>query len=348
MPDPLEGTPVRTRPRSRLTATALAVAAALTLAACGTGGASDGQSTLSLVAFSVPKAANNAIEAEFAKTAEGKGVSWQESYGPSGDQSRAVQSGLKADYVHFSLSSDLEQLVDAGVVAKDWNAGPTKGIAAKSVVVLVVRKGNPKRIDGWEDLVKPGVGIVSPNPGSSGGARWNVLAAYGAAAQQGGEQAGKAYLARFFKNVEALPGSARDATSAFTSGTGDVLISYESEAILARQKGEDFDYVVPDTTLLIETPAAITKKAGPKAQAWLDFVFGKTGQTQFAKFGWRPAIDGVQTEVEGATDPNNPFPEPAQLLTIDGDFGGWSEAKKKFFDEKTGLVTKIQKQTGKS
>lgn len=329
-------------------AVAFAMAAAMGIGACGTGaGAGSGQ-PLSLVAFSTPKAANGAIEAAWGKTDEGKGVRWQESYGPSGDQSRAVESGLKADYVHFSLASDVDRLVKAGLVDEKWDQGPTKGIVARSVVVLVVRKGNPHSIDGWEDLVKPGVGVVTPNPGSSGGARWNVLAAYGHAAANGGEKAGKAYLKKFFGNVAALPGSARDATTAFTSGTGDVLISYESEAILARQKGEDFDYVVPDSTLLIETPGAVTKKANPKADAWLKFLLGEQGQTEFAKAGWRPAIEGVNTQVKGANDPSNPFPEPKKLLTIGKDFGGWSKAKDTFFDDKNGLVTLIQKAAGKS
>ncbi|MGH3432665.1 MAG: sulfate ABC transporter substrate-binding protein, partial [Thermocrispum sp.] len=322
---------------------ALAVAGVLAVTACGT---ASGTAQISLVAFSVTKAATDDLQAAFARTAAGRGVAIQQSYGASGDQSRAVASGLKADYVHCSLPSDLDRLVDAGLVARDWNAGPAKGIAARSVVVLVVRKGNPKQIDDWNDLVKPGVGIVSPNPGSSGSARWNILAAYGAAAQHGGEQAGTEYLRKFFRNVRALPGSARDATTAFTGGTGDVLISYESEAIFARQKGEDFDYVVPDTTLLIETPAAITTTASPQATAWREFVFSKAGQTEFARFGWRPAVPGVHVGVRGANDPANAYPEPRRLLTIDGDFGGWSATAKKFFDANDGLVTRIQQQAG--
>lgn len=340
----------RTRPMlSRITATALTAVAAMTLAACGTGGASGGGTTLSLVGFAVPKAANNAIQQEFAKTPEGKGVTWQESYGASGDQSRAVESGLKADYVHFSLEGDVTRLVEAGLVAEDWNAGPTKGIVSDSVVVLAVRKGNPKKIKGWDDIVKPGIGIVTPNPGSSGAARWNILAAYGQVIANGGSEAdAKAYLTKFFENVDALPGSGRDATTAFTGGTGDVFITYENEAILARQNGEDFDYIVPDTTLLIENPGAVLKKAKPQAKDWLEFVLSKAGQTEFAEKGFRPVIKGVDVDVKGANDPANPFPAPKKLLTIAEDFGGWPDTSDKFFDEKTGLVTKIQKQTGKS
>lgn len=335
--------------RSRLGALAAVFAAVLAVGACGTGGGASGGTTLSLVGFSVPKAANNAAEAAWAKTPDGKDVRWKESYGASGDQSRAVANGLKADYVHFSLESDMTRLVKSGLVAKDWNSGPTKGMVSDSVVVIVVRKGNPKHIKGWDDLVKPGVGIVTPNPGSSGSARWNVLAAYGNVIASGGSEAdAQAYLKKFFTNVAALPGSSRDATTAFTGGTGDALISYENEAILARQSGQDFDYIVPDTTLLIENPGAVLEKADPKAKKWLDFVLSKQGQTEFAKKGFRPVIDGVSVDVPGANDPSNPFPKPKKLLTITDDFGGWSAASDKFFDENDGIITKIQKDTGKS
>ena len=337
-------------------AAAVALAGSLALAACGGGSASEGGSgssggstRLNLVAFSVPKAAHDAAQKAFGETSDGKGVSWSSSYGPSGDQSRAVAGGLEADLVHFSLGSDVTRLVESGQVAKDWNTGPTKGIASSTVVVLVVRKGNPKHIEGWDDVVKPGVGIVSPNPGSSGSARWNILAAYGQIIAKGGTPAeAEAFLTKLFNNVKALPGSGRDATTAFQGGTGDVLLSYESEAILARQSGADFDYIVPDETLLIENPAAVTVKANSKAQDYLDFVESKQGQTIFAEKGWRPVVDGVDVTVKGANDPSDPFPTPEKLLTIDGDFGGWSDAGKKFFDEDNGIVTKIQQATGKS
>jgi len=339
-------------------AAAVALAGSLALTACGGSSASEGGSgssssggktTLNLVAFSVPKAAHDAAQKAWGQTADGEGVTWRSSYGPSGDQSRAVAGGLKADLVHFSLGSDVTRLVESGQVAEDWNTGPTKGIASSTVVVLVVRKGNPKNIKGWEDVVKPGIGIVSPNPGSSGSARWNILAAYGHVIAQGGTPAeAEAFLTKLFENVKALPGSGRDATTAFQGGTGDVLLSYESEAILARQSGADFDYVVPDETLLIENPAAVTVKANSKAKDYLDYLESKDGQTIFAQKGWRPVVDGVDVNVEGANDPSDPFPEPEKLLTIDDDFGGWSDAGKKFFDEDNGIVTKIQQATGKS
>lgn len=268
--------------------------------------------------------------------------------GPPVTRAARWPNGLKADYVNFSLEGDVTRLVDAGLVAQDWKSGPTKGIVSDSVVVLVVPEGNPKNIQGWDDLTKPGVRIVTPNPASSGSARWNILAAYLVVA--GGSEADATdYLTDFLRNVVALPGSGRDATNAFLQGTADVLISYENEAILARQSGEKFDYVVPDNTLLIENPAAVLKDADPKAKKYLDFVLSTAGQEEFAKKGFRPVIDGVNVgSVEGANDPANPFPTPTGLFTIEKDLGGWKAVNAKFFEKGTGIVPQIQKATGKS
>ncbi len=332
---------------------AVAAGAMLALTGCVGGAAAPvggaGATTLHLVGFAVPAEANKAIQAKWAETEDGRGVTWEQSYGASGDQSRAVVNGLKADYVNFSLEGDVNRLVEAGLVAEDWKAGPTKGIVSDSVVVLVVPEGNPKNIRGWDDLIKPGVKIVTPNPASSGSARWNILAAYHQAVQAGGSEAdAKKYLSSFFGNVVALPGSGRDATNAFLQGTADVLISYENEAILARQSGEKFDYVVPDNTLLIENPAAVLKDANPKARAYLDFVLSPAGQEEFARKGFRPVIDGVDVgSVEGALDPADPFPTPSGLFTIAEDLGGWKAVNAKFFEEETGIVPQIQKETGK-
>jgi sulfate/thiosulfate-binding protein len=304
---------------------------------------------LSIVGFAVPEAANKAIAAAWAKTPEGKGVSFKTSYGASGDQSRAVVSGLKADYVHFSVTSDVTRLVEAGLVADTWDDGPTKGVVSSSIVVFAVRKGNPKAIKSWDDLVKPGIGIVTPNPASSGAARWNALAAYGQAVAAGKtEEQATAYLTSFFENVVSMPNSGRDATTAFLGGTGDVLMAYENEAILAHQSGEQFDYIIPDTTMLIENPGAVLTNAHPKAKAWLDFVLSPAGQQQFAGKGFRPVIDGVDVgEVEGTNDPKNPFPEPKRLLTVAEDFESWSALSSKFFKEDRGVVTKIIAASGK-
>jgi sulfate transport system substrate-binding protein len=326
------------------------VVGALALTGCaGSSGAADsGKDSLSLVGFSILEQANKQVISDWNKTSDGGGVTFETSYGASGDQSRAVEGGLKADVVHFSLEPDVQRLVDSKQVADTWKDTPTKGILTQSVVVLVVRKGNPKNIQGWDDLAKPGVKIITPNPASSGSAKWNILAAYGHILATGGSEAdAQTYLTKFFGNVAALPGSGRDATTAFTSGNGDVLLSYENEAILARQSGADFDYVVPDEDLLIENPGAVTTDASPKAKKFLTYLTGKEAQTDYAEEGFRPLVDGIDVEVKGANDPSDPFPTPKKLLTIDKDFGGWSEANTKFFDENDGIVTKIQKDTGK-
>jgi sulfate/thiosulfate-binding protein len=332
---------------------AASLASLLTLSACGGNadgsGSSSGSKKISVVGFSVLQTANTKVFSDFQKTAAGKGVSFTTSYGASGDQSRAVLAGLKADEVHLSLQPDVDKLVDGGIVASTWQNGANKGVLTQSVVVLVVRKGNPKHITGWSDLIKPGVKIVTPNPGSSGSAKWNLLAAYGQVIAQGGTPAdAKAYLTKFFKNVVALPGSGHDATTAFEGGTGDVLLSYEDEAIEARQAGADFDYIVPDQTLLIQNTGALTKTASPAAKAFYQFQLSKQGQTDYAEEGFRPLDASIHVPVQGANDPNNAFPTPKVLLTVDKNFGGWDSADTKFFDENNGLVTKIMAATGKS
>jgi sulfate/thiosulfate-binding protein len=340
--------------RRRLLAALAAIPLAVGLAACGDDSASGDTSSdgsgdggtaaggeISIVGFAVPEAANEAIAEAFVETDAGEGVTFQSSYGASGDQSRAVVSGLEADYVHFSVSSDVTRLVDEGLVAEDWDAGPNNGVVSSSIVVFAVRSGNPLGIEDWDDLIQEGVEIVTPNPSSSGAARWNALAAYGQVIEGGGtEEEATAYLDAFFGNVVSLPGSGRDATTAFLGGTGDVLMAYENEAILAHQNGEEFDYIIPETTMLIENPGAVLIEADPVAQDWLDFVLSADGQREFALKGFRPIIDDVDFgEVEGANDPSDPFPPVTNLLTVADDFGSWDELSTTFFDEETGLVT---------
>ncbi|MGZ4494008.1 MAG: sulfate ABC transporter substrate-binding protein [Nocardioides sp.] len=332
------------------TAVTASVAGLLALTACGGGsGASESKgTTLNVVGYSVLEQANEGVFRGFQSTAAGKDVEFKTSYGASGDQSRAVEAGQKADEVHFSLEPDVTRLVDAGIVDKSWKDNATKGIRTSSVVVLVVRKGNPKNIHGWDDLTKPGVGIVTPNPASSGSAKWNLLAAYGHVLANGGTDAqAQSYIKDFFKNTVALPDSGRDATTAFEGGNGDVLLSYENEAILARQSGADFDYVVPDQTLLIQNPCATTKGAPNAAQDLLDYQKSAAGQKAYAETGYRPVTDIGAVTVKGANDPSNPFPAPKTLQTIDKDFGGWDTANTKFFDENNGILTKLQAAAGK-
>ena len=333
---------------------AAAFAGVLALTGCSSSASSDSGETLNINAFSVMEAANEPVFSDFEATEAGEDVQFETSYGASGDQSRAVVAGAAADVVHFSLETDVTRLVDEGLVAEGWKDNPTKGIATSSVVVFVVRKGNPENISTWEDLVRPGVEIITPNPGSSGSARWNILAAWAHIAGNGGsEEDAKAFLTELLDNTIALPGSAREATTAFTDGSGDVLLSYENEAILAKQSGADVDYVVPPDTLLIENPAAVTVDAEETAQAFLDFMTSPEAQADYAQSGFRPVVDGVDVgEVEGANDPGDPFPAVDQLFTVDGDFGGWAEAAGKYFGDgeegnPLGIITELQQQTGK-
>jgi sulfate transport system substrate-binding protein len=313
----------------------------LVSAACSNAGASSNES-LSLVAYSTPQAAYEQIITAFTNTSAGNGVSFTKSFGASGDQSRAVVSGLAADYVAFSLEPDITRLVKANLVANDWNQDQYHGMVTDSVVVLVVRKGNPKHISGWADLTKPGIEVITPNPFTSGGARWNVMAAYGQVIKSGGTEAdGVAYLNALFKNVPVQDDSARKSLQTFTSGKGDVMLAYENEAIFARANGQDIDYVVPDSTILIENPIAITStsKHPQQAKAFLDFVRSTAAQQIFADNGYRPVVAGVKGKYD--------FPDPSGLFTI-ADLGGWSDVSTKFFDPDKGIMAAVEKNVGVS
>jgi sulfate/thiosulfate-binding protein len=317
---------------------ALLVAAALLASGCG--GGSGGGDRLTLVAYSTPREAYEQLIPAFQRTEAGKGVRFSQSYGASGDQSRAVQNGLAADVVSFSLAPDMTRLVDAGPVARDWDADRHKGMITNSVVVFVVRKGNPKNIRTWDDLVKPGVEVIEPNPFTSGGARWNIMAAYGAQLKAGrtpGQAA--AYLQELFRHVPVQDKSAREALQTFVGGKGDVLLAYENEAINARQKEQPVDYLVPDTTILIENPIAVaagSKHAGA-ATAFVDFLRSEPAQRIYAQRGYRP-VDPAAAAAAG-------FPRPPGLFTI-RDLGGWPEVSKRFFDKQAGLVADIERTLG--
>jgi sulfate/thiosulfate-binding protein len=325
--------------------TALAAFVFLVASACGgvtesgTAGAS-GSTKLTLVAYSTPQEAYEELIPAFQKTAAGKDVSFDQSYASSGEQSRAVEAGLPADVVEFSLEPDMTRLVDAGIVAPDWNSDQYKGMVTDSVVVFVVRKGNPKGIKTWDDLVQPGIEVITPNPFTSGGARWNLMAAYGAELELGKtEEEALDYLHRLLGQTAVQDKSAREALQTFVGGKGDVMLAYENEAITAQQQGEDVDYVVPDETILIENPIAVTKDAPPSAQAFVDFLLSDEGQKIFAEKGYRPVVKGVSA----GTD----FPDPPGLFTIQK-FGGWGVVKDKFFDPDNGLVAKIEQDLGVS
>jgi sulfate/thiosulfate-binding protein len=325
-------------------AAALVVAGMVLAAGCGGSGGSGGGGSdkLTLVAYSTPREAYEALIPAFQKTDAGKGVTFSQSYGASGDQSRAVQNGLAADVVAFSLEPDMTKLVDAGLVAKDWNADEHKGMITNSVVAFIVRKGNPKGIRTWDDLVKPGVEVIEPNPFTSGGAKWNIMSAYGAQLQAGKtpEQA-EAYLLELFRHVPVQDKSAREALQTFIGGKGDVMLAYENEAINAQQKEQPVDYVVPDDTILIENPIAVVSKSrrASTAAAFVEFLRSEQAQTLYAVRGYGPVN---QAAAAGAD-----FPEPSGLFTIQ-DVGGWSDVNKKFFDKETGIVAEIERKVGVS
>jgi sulfate transport system substrate-binding protein len=305
----------------------------------GTAGAS-GSTKLTLVAYSTPKEAYEALIPAFQKTSEGKGASFDQSYASSGEQSRAVEAGLPADVVEFSLEPDMTRLVDAGIVDSSWNSNQYKGMVTDSVVVFVVRMGNPKGIKTWDDLVKPGVEVITPNPFTSGGARWNLMAAYGAQIEEGKtEQEALDYLHQLLSQTPVQDKSAREALQTFVGGKGDVMLAYENEAITAQHAGEDVDYIVPDQTILIENPIAVTKEAPPAGQAFVDFLLSDEGQKIFAEKGYRP----VDKNALAGTS----FPNPPGLFAIEK-FGGWGTVKDKFFDPDNGLVAKIEQDLGVS
>jgi sulfate transport system substrate-binding protein len=307
-------------------------------------GATKGGS-VALVAYSTPKDAYGQIISAFQKTSAGNGSSFSQSYGASGDQARAVAAGQKADIVALSLDPDINMLVGKGLVANNWaSANAYKGIVTHSVVVFVVRNGNPKHIKNWGDLIQPGIQVITPNPFTSGGARWNVMAAYGAQREAGKtDKQAIAYLNKFFHHVPVQPDSARAATQIFAQGKGDVLITYENEAIYAERKGVHTEYHTPKNTLLIATPVALTKtgQSNDTAKAFFKYLWSPTAQKAFAAQGYRPVVKSVAK--------NYHYYTPKGLFTINqAKYGlnGWAKVNTRFFDPNKGIVAKIENSLG--
>jgi len=314
----------------------------LTLAAlvAPAAGARTTGTTLALVAYSTPKDAFSKIIPAFQQSAAGKDVSFTQSYGGSGDQAQAVVNGLPADLVDLSLEPDVQTLVKAGLVAPTWKQNKYKGIVTRSVVVIVVRPGNPKHIRSWDDLVKPGVEVLTPNPLTSGGARWNVLAAYGAQLKLGKTQKqATQYLYKLFRHVPVQDKSARDALNTFLNGKGDALLTYENEALLAQHNGQKTYFNIPKATIRIDNPIAVISKSKNKAaaNAFVKFLYTPKAQKLFAQSGYRPVVTSANKGFN--------FPTRPKLFTVDS-LGGWTKANKKFFDPDTGLVAKIEASLG--
>jgi len=329
-----------------LLAAVLALMAAMAVAGCGgddsaTGASSGSGGSVDVVGYSTPESVyEEALEPAFEETSQGAGVSFSNSFGASGDQSRAVEAGQPAALVHFSQGGDMERLVESGQVAPDWNKNKYRGIGQDSVVVIVVRKDNPEGINSFDDLLEKDVDVITPNPFSSGSARWNIMAVYGTELNQGkSPDEALAAVKTLLEKTIVQPGSGRDALAAFTQGEGDVLLSYENEAIKAEEEGEDIEYVIPPSTLKIETPIAVTKDAPAAAKAFLEFIWSDEGQEIWAENGYRPVNPAL-------VDPKQ-YPTPKELFTID-QFGGWGKVNDEFFDDETGKVAAIEKELGVS
>jgi sulfate/thiosulfate transport system substrate-binding protein len=343
----------RTTRRRSVTAglfAALTLLVALVVAGCGgssdstsSGSSSSGGAKLDVVGYSTPESVYaETLEPAFAKTSQGSGVSFSNSFGASGDQSRAVAAGQPASVVHFSQAGDMERLVEEGeIVAKNWEANKYKGIATDSVVVILTRSGNPEGIESFKDIEEKDVEVVTPNPFSSGSARWNIMAVYGSAIEEGDSpDQGLEAVKTVLEKTVAQPGSGRDAFSAFAQGQGDVLLTYENEAIKAEKEGEDVEYLIPPSTIQIETPIAVTKEAPePAAEDFVNWLWSDAGQKLWAENGYRPVnpklVDSKQ------------FPTPKDLFEI-SKFGGWGKVNDEFFDDESGSVAEIEKELGVS
>ncbi len=320
------------------------------IAACSAGGNSTnnptGDKELTLVSYAVTRAAYEKIIPQFTakwKQEKNQNVTFNQSYGGSGSQTRAVIDGLDADIVALALALDIKKIEQAGLIAPGWEKEvPNNAIVHKSVAVLVTREGNPKGIKTWADLAKPGVGVITANPKTSGGARWNFLGLWGSVTRTGGNDAqALEYTTKVIKNAPVLPRDARESSDVFfKQGQGDVLINYENEVILAGLNGEKLPYVVPDVNISIDNPVAVVDtnvdKHGTReiAQAFVEYLYTPEAQREFARVGFRPVDPTVAAEVTKQY-------LPIKTLFTAQDMGGWDEVQKKFFEDGA-IFDKIQ------
>jgi sulfate transport system substrate-binding protein len=302
--------------------------------------------TINLVAYSTPKPVMQKLITRFGYTPAGKGVSFSQSYGPSGSQARAIAAGQPASIAFLSTGLDIDTLAAAGVVSQNWNKAPYGGIAADSVVAFVVRPGNPKHIHGWSDLIKPGVQVVTPNPFSSGSAKWNVLAAYGAMRKAGmSDHQALQFVTKLFKHVVSQDTSGSNAANTFFAGKGDVLITYESEAYSAFAAGKQGKLIVPKPTMLIELPMVALKDAPSAAKAFISYAHAPKQQAIFAANGYRPVVKSVLKRPNLASWAKKYKTGPTFNIR-DRLFGGWLKANKVWFDPNTGRMVGIERVVG--
>jgi len=322
--------------------------------ASGTDGPGGGGRELTLAAYSIPGKAYQRIIPAFQTEWEsktGERVTFVESYGGSGSQARAVIDGLDADVVHLAMEPDIAKLVDSGLIEPGWkDRSPRNGVPTTSLMVFGTREGNPRNLSDWADITATGIGIITPNPRTSGGAQWNLLAAWGSAAfaPDGSETLAYDRVKRIYANTLVLDKNARDATNTFLrKGLGDVALLWESDALIARSEGERLDIVIPRTTILAETAVAVVdsnvRRRGTQdvAQAFVEFLFTPEAQRIFAEEGLRP----VDEQVLAASAEKYPTPENG-ALTI-ADFGGWSSAGTRFFST-SGVYARIEADAAKA
>jgi sulfate/thiosulfate transport system substrate-binding protein len=330
------------------------------LASCGAGGGSTGNATsgaaadgnattIILGAYTTPREAYGKLIPLFKerwKQQTGQDLTFQESYLGSGAQSRAIVEGFEADIAALSLEADVTSIVKAGLITHDWTNNPNKGMISDSIVAFAVRKGNPKGIKDWADLAKPGIEVLTPNPKTSGGAQWNIMALYGAAKRgfvagvlKDDDAAATAFLKAVLKNVKVMDKGARESITNFEQGVGDVAITYENEVVVGHQHGQNYELVIPQSTILIENPIAIVDtyvdKHGSRkpVEAFVSFLYTSEAQQIFAQFGLR-SIDPTVAQATAAQ-----FPAVKDLWKIDV-FGGWNAATPAFFGE-DGVFTKV-------
>ncbi len=301
--------------------------------------------TVNVVGYSIVSNAYTALEKAFSHTAAGQGVTFTNSFGASTTQAEDVVAGQPADVVNFSLNPDLALLINAGLVSKKWAsvkaAKAQDGIVTDSVVAIVVKPGNPLGIHSWNDLTNAGVKIVTPDPISSGSARWNLLAAYESQIDQGSTPAqADTYINALIKNVVSEPSSGSKALSAFIAGTGNVLLAYESDALNAFVSGQKLQIVQPAQNLLIQNPAALTTTGtkNPAAEAFYAFIFSKAGQEIWLAQHFRPTLASL------ASVSKTTFYTPVKLNTITA-LGGWAKITPKFFSP-TGIITQAENANG--
>jgi sulfate/thiosulfate-binding protein len=326
------------------------------LQGCGGAGNKGNRVTLILGGYTTPREAyGKAIIPAFQKfwkEKTGQDVEFQESYSGSGAQSRSIIGGFEADIAALSLEGDIDKIAEAGLITHNWKSKPNGGMISDSIVVIAVRPGNPKGIKDWADLAQAGLNILTPDPKTSGGAQWNINAMYGAALRgfagvaKDDPAAAQEFLKNVFRNVSVMDKGARESITTFEKGIGDAAVTYENEVLVAKQSGQNYDYVIPHSTILIENPVALIDKNVDKhgvrdvAQAFIDFLWSAEAQRAFARYGLRSVDPAVAQEVKSQ------YPEVADLWKMDY-LGGWKKVADIIYGPQ-GVYTRVSEELQRS